>query len=379
MIISYSLINAILLFNFAMVVIALLRHRTGYLTKYSTPALILLTMFGGFRVILPFSFSFTFVVNSFEIFPMIKSVLSTDIWPGANRLELQSAILLIWGAGSFIMLFRMVRCILKERMYRQRYRVAESPQVNHVVRGLQLKHKKIVVSPDVVVPYVTGFLRPQIFLPNIVMADHVLELILKHEYQHFKSRDILIKAYYTLLSIVFWWNPIVHIFLRELDRLLEIRCDETLTKCMDEDEKTLYMESLLFIAKHIMTKDTTRLMSVSSFIQAGQYGFIEQRFRLIQSNRNLKSSIKQIVSVSMVVMVFMASFLFIIQPASIPPEFDTGGVFRICPGNAYILITRDGSYMLYIDGQFVFELDEDLIIEEDYFKGLSIVEEDCLL
>ena len=43
--------------------------------------------------------------------------------------------------------------------------------------------------------------------------------------------------------------------------------------------------------------------------------------------------------------------------------------------NAHIFITRDGSYRLYVDGQFVFELDENQV-KSDSFESLSIIEED---
>jgi beta-lactamase regulating signal transducer with metallopeptidase domain len=368
---------AVLLFNLAMVAVALLRRQTGYLAKYSTLALLLLALLGALRLALPLSFQFTHVINSFNIVPSIENFLSTDLWPGAARLELLTVILLIWGAGSLAMVIRIIRSMLKDRYYRKRYRVVESEQVDRIAKALRLKHTKIVVSPDIVMPHVTGFFKARIYLPEIAVADDALELILNHEYQHFKSKDILIKTYYLLLSIVFWWNPINHIFLRELDRLLEIRCDEALTKRMNEDEKTSYMESLLFIAKHIQSQDTARPANASSFVKTGKYGFIEQRFHLILKRRktHMKIAIQQFLSATLVVIVFLASFMVIIQPAVFPVEYGTEDIFRLSPENAYILITECGRYELYIDGQFFHELTE-LYLELDDFKDLPRVYED---
>jgi beta-lactamase regulating signal transducer with metallopeptidase domain len=369
------MINEVLMFKLDMIVIDMLRRRTGYLTKFSTHALLLLALFGAFRVILPFSFPFTFVVNSFETFPMIEAVMNADVWPGTSRLEFQAMILLIWGVGSLVMLIRIMHHIITERMYRQRYRIVKDVQVDRVALSLQLKHAKIIVSPDVFAPYVTGFLRARIFLPDIAMEDNVVELILKHEYQHFKSLDILIKAFYAFLYIVFWWNPIVHIFMQELDCLLEVRCDANMIKHMNKNEKILYMKSLLFMSEHIMAKDAAGQVSATSFVQSGQCEFIKQRFHLIKSYSNSKSTIKQVVSVAMVVIVFIASFMFIIQPAGRPPEVDMGDIFTICPERAHIFVTKDGSYTLYVDGQFVLELDESSF-NADYLEGLSIIMED---
>jgi beta-lactamase regulating signal transducer with metallopeptidase domain len=378
---EYSLIMAVLVFNLAMIVVAMMRRRTGYLAKYSTLALVLLALFGALRITLPIGFPFTHVINSFNVFPRIESVLMTRVWPGA---ELWAVMLLIWGGGALVMLLRIARQMFKEHMYRQRYRIAEGDQANRIVQELQLKNIKIIVSPDVVVPYVIGFFQAKIYLPHIEMTDDALIQILKHEYQHFKSRDILIKTFYSLLSIVFWWNPIVHVFMRELDHLLEMRCDEALTKRMDEDDKTRYMESLLFIAKYIQAKNTARPAGVSAFVRVEQYGFMEQRFHLIQSGGNIKSVGKQIASVALVVMVFIASFMVVVQPARYPSELDTEEIFRITAENAYILITKDGRYEMHIEGQPTVDLGElptfdrketfDLL--NYLYNNLPIIEED---
>ena len=377
MIVSYSLIIAVLLFNLAMVIIALLRRWTGYLAKYSTTALVLLAVFGAMRVVLPFSFPFTHVVSSYELIPSIRMFFRTDVWPGAGSLELYYLILIIWAAGSLVMLFRITRSTLQVLSYQRRYRTDESAEVDRIVQKNGFRNTKIVVSPDVVVPYVAGFFKARIYLPRIELDDNALGLILKHEYQHFKSKDVLIKAFYLLLSVIFWWNPIVHLFLRELDKLLEIRCDAVVTKRMNENEKTLYMESLLYIARHIQSKETASHATASAFVQAGQYGFLEQRFHLIKTGENAKSGIMQAISIALIVFIFTTSYFVIIQPAYMPLGYNTGEVFSITPENAYIVATLDGRYELYIFGQFVEELEEELLSAE-YFVILDIIEESDL-
>ena len=367
---KYSLIMAILLFNSAMAIAALLRRKAGYLAKYSASALVLLALFGALRVFLPLTFPFAYVHNSWETIPKIAAALGADIWPGANRIALYDVLLVIWGVGSLAMLIRVARNELKERSYRKRYRVSENAQACRVARELGLNRAKITVSPDVAVPYVTGVFTARIYLPRIEMPDDALGLVLKHEYQHFKSRDMLIKAFYALLSILFWWNPIVHIFLRDLDRLLEIRCDEAMTRRMGEDEKTLYLESLLLVAKHIQTKGTAKLAGASAFVKTGQHGVMEQRFLLIHNSRNTKSSIKQIVSIALAVTLFIASFLVVILPAYPPPPMEEGE-FTLSPDNSYILVTRDGRYKLYSDGELLSE--DETFIEKYYFKDLPII------
>ena len=372
MIIGYSLIVAIILFNIAMVVIALLRKRTKYLAKHSTAALMLLALFGALRIALPFSFPFTFVINSYGAIPWIASVLQMDILPGFVRLELQTALLLIWATGSVVMLIKFAHLFLKDNKRRTAYRRADNTFASMTALQLGLKRTKIIVSPDVSVPHVSGFLKAKIYLPEIELPPEMLELILRHEYQHFKSCDILIKAFYLLLTVAFWWNPIVHVFQRELDRLLEIRCDSAMTRRMAKDEKIKYLNLLVSILEYVRTRDSACLSNAATLIEANQSGFMEQRFRLIISSR--ASVGRQAVSIALVAILFLASFLIIIQPAYIPIEYDANGISEVNPGNSYIVLTTDGRYMFFVDGQFIFEIDESTLGIELY-RNLPIIEE----
>jgi hypothetical protein len=102
---------------------------------------------------------------------------------------------------------------------------------------------------------------------------------------------------------------------------------------------------------------------------------MEQRFFFFFLGYNEKTSIKQLVSVVLVAIVFLASFMVIIQPAYLPPVNDMEGIFELSPKNAHILFTKEGKYELYADDMFIFELEEySLNIEP--FKELSVIIED---
>jgi len=102
--------------------------------------------------------------------------------------------------------------------------------------------------------------------------------------------------------------------MREFDRLLEVQCDAALVKNMSEGEKTLYMESLLSIAKHVQTINTKPPVSISSFAITENGGFMEQRFRLIQRDKNVKQRRLQLTSVVVVVIIFLSTVMINVQP-----------------------------------------------------------------
>jgi len=312
MIDTYSLIIAVLLFNLAIIDVVVLRRKTGYLTIYRTHALVFLAILNALCITMPFKFHYAYFVRSYDILPAVFNTLHKDRWQTAYTIF--DLILLVWGTGALVMFIKTAVTILKEQVYRKKYRPADNTKAVRVAKELQLNRVEIIVTPDVVVPYVTGLFRARIYLPDIEMTDLTLEFILKHEYQHFKSRDIITKTFYLLLSIVFWWNPLSHVFPRELDRLLEMQCDTAVAKNMDEEEKTSYMESLLYIAKYIQANNTLTPVGISSFARAEQNGFMEQRFRLIQSDKNKKIWIMYFTSIAVVIMLSFASLMIHVTP-----------------------------------------------------------------
>lgn len=375
MISGFSFITAVIIFNIAMLIVALLRRSTRYLVRYSTLTLVLLAVLSALRILLPLDFSFTFVINSFNALPAIKRILMIEVLPGVITLKLQTVLLLIWGGGSAFVFMQTGYLFFKNYLQRKKYRLVKNEQAWQVVQKLQLKHVEIVASPDIMIPYVTGLFRAKIHLPSVEMPSYILEQVIMHEYQHFVSRDILIKAFYLGIRCVFWWNPIVYIFQRELDRLLEIRCDAAMVKHMDERDKLAYLESLLLIMNHIEPGEAVTLANASTFIQAGQPGFMEQRFLIILHKEKKKPALIQVVASALVILLFIASFMVIIQPAGNPPDEDIEGTFTINSENAYILLTTDNVYKLYVNGEFFTDIIESTP-EFEAFEGIPIIIEE---
>lgn len=380
MITGYSLIIAILLFNLALAVIALLQKRTWYLARFGTSALVLLMLFGAVRLFLPISLApVTSAIHSYVLLPEIVTILRTELLPGV---EVQAVILTLWGVGSVFMLLRLMLTLRKLRKLKQLYNITRSDN-SHAVQAAQrigLKHYEIIVSPHVKAPFVTGFFRALIYLPVLDIPGDEFEVILRHEYQHFKQCDFLAKAFYNMLTIVFWWNPFVHYFHRNLDRLLEVRCDAAVIKCLTNGEKAMYIEALYNVMRYAERSDTARIpvepttSTDSSFVLTGTAdyeSFVEQRFRLIASNE--RSVKMQIISIALVMVVFSVSFLFIVQPYIDPPAADVVGAYRVSPEVMHIVITADGRYKVFAYGEFVTEIPE----IPEVFADLPVIYEEA--
>ena len=93
-----------------------------------------------------------------------------------------------------------------------------------------------------------GVLHPRIILPDLRYEDEVLENVLRHELMHYRRRDTLYKWFAVLTYAVQWFNPLVYLMRREVDRACELSCDEMLMRCMDRQARQSYGETLLSMA-----------------------------------------------------------------------------------------------------------------------------------
>lgn len=111
----------------------------------------------------------------------------------------------------------------------------------------------VCIARDIKAPYISGFFTPTIALPPVRWPEEDLRLILLHEWQHFCNRDQWIKLVFYGFCCVFWWNPVMWLLKRQLDQLLELRCDFKVLEKLPEEERDSYYEMLLHTYRAIRT------------------------------------------------------------------------------------------------------------------------------
>ena len=96
-------------------------------------------------------------------------------------------------------------------------------------------------------PVVTGFVKPKIYLP-FDLKEPQLEHVLMHEKMHIRRKDHWLKMLFYIAVIIHWFNPVVWLAYRLLERDMEMACDEAVLEELGVEEKTSYCESLLNLA-----------------------------------------------------------------------------------------------------------------------------------
>ncbi len=107
--------------------------------------------------------------------------------------------------------------------------------------------ENIYITDSVDTPFTMGFLSPKIYLPEF-LSDREKEFIILHEQTHIRRGDHIIKLLAFFALTIHWFNPLVWIAVITAEKDMEMSCDETVMKKMNEDIRTEYSTSLLCLA-----------------------------------------------------------------------------------------------------------------------------------
>lgn len=366
MVSAYSIFSAIIFYNLSLVLAFLLRRKTRFLARYSTSALLFITVLGLVRLFTPIDLKRAVVIPSTTILPAVQSALLFNI-PVLN-ISIGLVLLIIWGCGTVGFILQDIVIELRSYRIRKNFSVVEDKRIEKLAAGFGSEYS-VKVSPDVKSPYVAGIFRPVIYLPDIELTDDDLRFILRHEIQHILSHDGLKKLLFLAIEALFWWNPLAHITMSEIDAILELQCDAKITAGSDDKAVYEYMSTLLSVMKQISSADEQNDACAVHF--AGEAPVIKQRFEVMlnRDKRRTKAAGKWLCGIF--VAVFLMSYMVIIQPRFEPPASDLGGAIDINPSNSSIQY-EDGAYYLYVNGVKLGALDEGELKGEP-FCGLEII------
>ena len=105
----------------------------------------------------------------------------------------------------------------------------------------------IWIADDIKSPFVIGFLKPKIYLPNN-LGKQEQEYIILHEQHHIRRFDHVIKTLAFLALTIHWFNPLVWIAFVLACKDMEMSCDEAVIRKLGENVRADYSASLLTLA-----------------------------------------------------------------------------------------------------------------------------------
>ena len=164
------------------------------------------------------------------------------------QIRLSDLLVVIWILGIFLFLFIVLtnyfcflRCKRKKSMKIYDNRIfSELKNELGIKRAVRLKAVSDTGSPMLV-----GILFPIVYLPCRDIPDDSMRMILLHELTHYKRKDLLVKWFAVLVNAIHWFNPLCYLACANLSEACEVACDMSVTKNMSEEERKLYMQTIL--------------------------------------------------------------------------------------------------------------------------------------
>lgn len=103
-------------------------------------------------------------------------------------------------------------------------------------------------SPAIFISKVPTLLLPKGLLENLSSED--LKNIIFHELCHYKRKDTLILYLSKLISIIYWFNPLILYSLKECKKALELSCDEMVLSYIGQEKKLDYGYTIINLLNH---------------------------------------------------------------------------------------------------------------------------------
>lgn len=102
------------------------------------------------------------------------------------------------------------------------------------------RRPRLLVCPGLRAPMVAGLIRPVLLLPREAPEGEALTCALLHELTHLRRRDIWRKALALWVTALYWFDPLVWLMGRAMERDGELACDEAALKRLPPEARAAY-------------------------------------------------------------------------------------------------------------------------------------------
>lgn len=373
----FSFLSALLWSSLLIVALYLLRH-TRFKQHFGVLSMVLLYLFCAVRLFLPLEFPHTLIAADGVIYPHIYNLLTRERDMLANK-PLVLILCAAWLLGFCELLFHYIRQYRKAIYSVEHYAGQWDERTNALLEQVQQQTgRKITVQGytalNIESAFGMGVLHKRIILPDRNYTESELRYVLLHEYTHFLNHDPLVKLLVTLFCMIFWWNPVVYLLQKDLEQTLEIKCDLSVARTLDEQERAAYLRTILSLMKQTGRKHRLPFMATALF-QADAQTEIKERFATVMTySAHQHHRAASIMFTGVFAVLLIASYAILPQPKFEAPSSEKDGRIEFDSSTAYILQDNTSGYWLHIQGEQPMKLTKS---EAEFYQqtGMTLVKE----
>ena len=321
------------------------------------------------RLLLPFEYAFTITVPFPWAMNYIRDFLNFKLSASFSVLNL---LCLIWGIGILAQLIQYIQNIRKCNLI---FSILKDSSVHKCVSDyIEIPPKfnySVWFADDIESPMVIGF-KKVIFLPKIELNDSEIQDIIKHELQHIKNHDNLIKQIVNLIKIIYWWFPPVYWFSKKIQLALEMRVDQQVTKKYSKKQLIHYTDVLIKLKKIMIENSHTVVRTLpisSSFLIGDDENVLSYRINYLLNSNYRKNSNRLLLFLVLLLPFTTNSIVF--EAYNSPPVDDYTTKPADSVQESFILKHKDGTYSLFVNGKFK-KIDD---INNELYSDLPIINE----
>lgn len=348
---EYSIWMTVLWSSVLILSFYILRKKLKLLDVCSVSGVIILYVFCMIRMVVPAEFSWTKVVPGGELYRTLYRALHNRI---ISYVYANDILYLIWVTGAGIFILKYIDEYLRFQKFISSIPAVEDERITAVLsKVISAKAPRVVKTDAVSIPCCFGVYNQTIILPNIKYSDDELYYILLHECSHLGNKDILTKALTNVLCALYWWNPLVYLLKKDLNQSLEIRCDGIVASTLDKERRADYLSVMLKLFKdsgspnELKMYDSPRMQLFEDYTEK-----MIERFEFVADLKDGRKWTGKMMAWLISVIVLVLSYSFIIQAQFDPPKSDIEVdefSFEVNTSNSYIVMKKDGSYILHTD------------------------------
>ena len=381
----FSFWIAMLCSTVLILLVHLLRKKPGFIRSFGVSTLLFLYFLCFFRMVVPLELPFVQVIGLEKGYAaLFELARAGEVALQGFQLNLLELLFILWVGVAVCRFLYFVGRYLWEKRKLERFQHNRSPLAEQVFARVQEESSKhlqvrVFVCPDIPGPMGIGIRKKDILLPHRDYTEEELYYVLQHEYTHFVHRDLTVRFLTCVFVCVFWWNPAVYLLNRDVEQMLEIKCDLAVTDGRSKSEKIAYLTAILSALRDGGEEKNPAFPAGTHLLPRRMDNALLERFHMITRGENAKRAFwHRLALLTVSVALLFASYLFVIQPKYDPPTDDyLSGVYEDLDvvEVSYLIAHDDGTYTAVMSNGDSFSVTDENTIEIMLSQGCVVKEE----